>query len=126
MSPTDIKKKISSRSKVLIIQHTFGTSAKLTELLAIAKQHQLYVIEDCAHALGARYQQQLVGTFGDAAIFSFGRDKVISSVYGGALLTKQPFTLPSLPSPSLFWIKQQLVHPFITQFRWRSEERRVG
>src|SRR3989338_4548416 len=117
MSPTDLTKKISNRSKVLIIQHTFGTSAKLTELLAIAKQRQLYVIEDCAHALGARYRQQLVGTFGDAAIFSFGRDKVISSVYGGALLTKQPFTLPALPSPSLFWTKQQLLHPLVTQVR---------
>lgn len=117
MSPTDLAKKITPRAKVLIIQHTFGTPAKLAELLAIAKQHQLYVIEDCAHSLGARYRGQLLGTFGDAAIFSFGRDKVISSVYGGAVLTKQPLIVPTLPSPSLFWTKQQLLHPLVTQLR---------
>ncbi len=114
MSPSDLLKKITPQSKVLIIQHTFGTPAKLAELLAIAKQHNLFVIEDCAHALGARYHDQLLGTFGDAAIFSFGRDKVISSVYGGALLTKQPFTMPTLPYPSIFWTTQQLLHPLIT------------
>lgn len=117
MSPSDLAKKITPRSKVLIIQHTFGTPAKLPALLAMAKQHQLYVIEDCAHALGARYQQQLLGTWGDAAIFSFGRDKVISSVYGGAVLTQQPLTLPTLPYPSLVWTKQQLLHPLITYVR---------
>lgn len=114
MSPPDLVKKITPRSKVLIIQHTFGTPAKLDELLTIAKQHNLFVIEDCAHALGARYHNQLLGTFGDAAIFSFGRDKVISSVYGGALLTKQPFTLPAIPYPSRSWTLQQLAHPIIT------------
>lgn len=118
MSPADLTKKITPRSKVLIIQHTFGTPAKLTELLAIAKQHNLFVIEDCAHALGARYHDKLLGTFGGAAIFSFGRDKVISSVYGGALLTKQPITLPALPYPNLLWTKQQLLHPLVTQIRW--------
>lgn len=114
MSPSDLLKKITPHSKVLIIQHTFGTPAKLDALLAIAKQHQLFVIEDCAHALGAHYHDQLLGTFGDAAIFSFGRDKVISSIYGGALLTKQPLSLPTLPYPSIFWTAQQLLHPVIT------------
>lgn len=123
MSPSDLLKKITPHSKVLIIQHTFGTPAKLAELLVIAKQHHLFVIEDCAHALGARYHDQLLGTFGDAAIFSFGRDKVISSVYGGALLVRDKnFTLPPLPYPSIFWTKQQLLHPLITaaakKVRW--------
>lgn len=121
MSPQDLKKKITARSKVLIIQHTFGQPAAIEELLAIAKQHQLIVIEDCAHALGARHHDQLLGTFGDAAIFSFGRDKVISSVYGGAILinNQKIFSnfasiIETLPYPNIFWTAQQLIHPIIT------------
>lgn len=115
MAMSDLQKKITPQSKVLIIQHTFGTPANLAGLLSVARQHNLFVIEDCAHALGASYQGTLLGTYGDAAIFSFGRDKVISSVYGGALLVKRPgFVMPALPYPSMFWIKQQLLHPLIT------------
>jgi dTDP-4-amino-4,6-dideoxygalactose transaminase len=121
MSVIDLAKKITPRSKVIIIQHTFGQPADLTPLLDLAKQHQLIVIEDCAHALGARYQNRLVGTFGDAAIFSFGRDKVISSVYGGAVLVSNPAlastvhsAIQALPYPSRCWTWQQLVHPLIT------------
>lgn len=123
MSLSDLTKKITSHSKVLIIQHTFGLPANIEALLSIARQHKLYVIEDCAHALGAKHNDQLLGTFGHAAIFSFGRDKVISSVYGGALLVQDKnFTLPALPYPSIFWTKQQLLHPLITaaakKMRW--------
>lgn len=121
MSVTDLEKKISPRAKVLIIQHTFGLPANLTPLLALAKQHNLIVIEDCAHALGARYKDKLVGTFGDAAIYSFGRDKVISSIYGGALLVNNPRfvtsvqqRLAALPLPQRSWTLQQLVHPLVT------------
>lgn len=121
ISVDDLTKKITTRSKVLIIQHTFGNPADLTPLLALAKQHHLFVIEDCAHALGARHANQLLGTFGDAAIFSFGRDKIISSVYGGALLvnnknlktTVEPL-LAALPHPKLGWTLQQLLHPLMS------------
>lgn len=121
MSTTDLEKKITAHSKVLIVQHTFGQPADLTPLLKLAKEHHLIVIEDCAHALGARYQNRFVGTWGDAAIFSFGRDKVISSVYGGAVLVNNPqlgkamlTAVQALPYPSRCWTWQQLVHPMIT------------
>ncbi|MCX6760404.1 MAG: DegT/DnrJ/EryC1/StrS family aminotransferase, partial [Candidatus Nealsonbacteria bacterium] len=45
------------------------------------------LIEDCAHSLGAEYDGRKVGTFGKAAFFSFSRDKIISSVYGGMVIT---------------------------------------
>ncbi len=87
MSVEDLKKKITSKSKVLIIQHTFGYPADIDTLMKVACEHNLIVIEDCAHALGAEYKGQKVGTFGNAGFFSFGRDKVISSVYGGIVVT---------------------------------------
>ncbi len=87
MNPADLEKKITKKSKVLIIQHTFGFPAQLDELLAIAKKHNLKIIEDCAHSLGATYKKKYTGTFGDIGMFSFGTDKIISSIRGGALIT---------------------------------------
>lgn len=87
MDPLDLEKKITSQTKVLIIQHTFGVPAQMDKLQRIALRHGLRIIEDCAHALGARYRGQLVGTFADIGMFSFGSDKVISCVRGGALIT---------------------------------------
>ncbi len=120
MDPADLEKKITPRSKVLIIQHTFGMPARLNELVAIARKHNLFIIEDCAHSLGTQYENKKVGTFGDASFFSLGRDKVISSVFGGVAAVKDPLlaekirTLQnSYAESSLPWVKKQLNHPII-------------
>ena len=76
------RKKITPKTKAIIVQHTFGIPANMNQLVVFAKKHGLYLIEDCAHSLGATYQGKKVGSFGDAAFFSFGRDKVVSSVWG--------------------------------------------
>ncbi|HEY4694412.1 MAG TPA: aminotransferase class I/II-fold pyridoxal phosphate-dependent enzyme [Candidatus Nanoarchaeia archaeon] len=86
MDPKDLEAKITLRTKAIIVQHTFGNPAKIKEILKIADNHKLKVIEDCAHSLGAKVDGRLLGTFGDLAILSFGREKVISSLTGGALL----------------------------------------
>jgi len=87
IDPADLAKKITTKTKILIIQHTFGQPAQLDEILALARQNNLKIIEDCAHSLGATYQGKLSGTFGDIGMFSFGSDKVISCVRGGGLIT---------------------------------------
>jgi len=120
IDPNDLIQKITSRTKAIVVQHTFGVPADMEAIVAIAKKYHIYVIEDCAHAFGATYKGKKVGTIGDAAIFSFGRDKVLSSVYGGAALIRDKWTLAKkamekqirlLPYPSVFWIAQQLMHP---------------
>jgi len=116
-----LEKNITQNTKAIIVQNTFGIPARIDKILEIAKKHSILVIEDCAHALGATYKKQKVGTFGDVAFFSFGRDKVISSVYGGALminndLLKKNFEneYKNIQRPSVFWTLQQLLHPLIT------------
>ena len=104
---------ITSRTKALIAQHTFGIPDDLTKLQAVCRQYRLVLIEDCAHSLGAKYLGKPVGSFGDLTILSFGRDKVISSVFGGALLSKKPIDLPQLSYPDRGWILKQLFHPLI-------------
>ncbi len=122
----DLKKKITLRRaqgkppRVLMVQHTFGLPAEMVKILEIAKQNNLILIEDCAHSLGAEYYNQKVGTFGKAAFFSFSRDKIISSVYGGMVVTNDPSlgerirqAQDKLAYPSYCWILQQLFHPVL-------------
>ena len=78
------------------------------------------MIEDCAHSLGASYRDRKVGTFGKAAFFSFSRDKVISSVYGGMTVTNDEELARKIKDfqgkigyPWNFWILQQLLHPIL-------------
>ncbi|MBI3343167.1 aminotransferase class I/II-fold pyridoxal phosphate-dependent enzyme [Candidatus Gottesmanbacteria bacterium] len=120
VDPEDLEKKITKRSKAIVVQHTFGVPAQMDKILAVAKKHRLLVIEDCAHSLGATYGGKRVGTLGDAAFFSFGRDKVISSVWGGMATISQKSKVKSqklrelqeeLSFPSRAWIAQQLFHP---------------
>jgi len=116
----DLKRKIRPQSKAVMVQHTFGLPANLAEVVDICQQNDLILIEDCAHSLGAEYQGRKLGTFGRAAFFSFSRDKVISSVYGGLALTNDDELAKKLREyqkragyPSYFWIKQQLWHPIL-------------
>jgi dTDP-4-amino-4,6-dideoxygalactose transaminase len=120
IDPSDLEKAITSRTKAIIVQHTFGTPADMDSIMRIAHTHHVLVIEDCAHALGAVYKGRKVGTIGDGAIFSFGRDKIISSVFGGAAIVNAKWPMindklekiqKKLPQPSFFWTAQQLLHP---------------
>ena len=86
INPELIESKITDKTKVLIIQHTFGNPANLEKIQSICKKHNIILFEDCAQALGSEYDGQKVWTFGDLAIFSFWRDKIISTVNGGFLL----------------------------------------
>lgn len=113
LSVQDLARKITSRSRAVIIQYTFGQADDLGSILKICRQHKLVLIEDCAHSLGAKYQGKPIGSFGDLTVLSFGRDKIISSVFGGALLSYQPLTLPQLVYPDKLWIAKQLLHPLI-------------
>ena len=120
MDSKSLVQKISKKTKAVIIQHTFGNPGEISEIKNICKKNNIYLIEDCAHSLGAMYKGEFCGFFGDASFFSFGRDKVISSVYGGmvtvnnnSLIKKVSEFQESLKNPSIFWIFQQLLHPIL-------------
>jgi perosamine synthetase len=81
--------RVTSKTKVLLVQHTFGIPVDLDAALDLARRHRLRIVEDCAHALGARYDGRHVGAFGDAAFFST-EEKTISSGMGGVVVTNDP------------------------------------
>ncbi|MCI5051695.1 MAG: lipopolysaccharide biosynthesis protein RfbH [Simkaniaceae bacterium] len=76
---------LSSRTRALIFAHTLGNPFDLTAVTAFAKKHNLWLIEDCCDALGSRYNNQLVGTFGDLATYSFYPAHHITMGEGGAV-----------------------------------------
>ncbi len=117
MDPAEVEKHITPKTKAIIIQHTFGISAKTIELITIAKKHALFIIEDCAHSLGVKQNGILTGTMGDIGMFSFGSDKVASCVRGGALIAKSPDIaekieeqISRLPLMPRFTILTHLIH----------------
>lgn len=87
MDPADIKKKITSKAKALIVVHLYGRPAAMDEILKISRQYKLKVVEDCAQAHGAVYDGKLLGTLGDFGCFSFYQTKNISCGEGGMVIT---------------------------------------
>jgi dTDP-4-amino-4,6-dideoxygalactose transaminase len=86
IDPEDLKKRLTSRSKAIIVVHLFGLPAKVREISALG----LPVIEDCAQALGAELVSRKIGTFGRVAICSFYATKIITTGEGGMLLSSDP------------------------------------
>jgi dTDP-4-amino-4,6-dideoxygalactose transaminase len=89
VSPQDIERKITPRTKAIVVVHLLGMPADMAAIMAIARKHNLKVVEDCAQALDARINGQHVGTFGDFGCFSFHGAKTMTTLgEGGMLLVK--------------------------------------
>lgn len=87
IDPKDLEKKINKKTKAIIVVHMYGQPAKLDQLLKIAKDNNLVLIEDCAQAAGAKYHGKPVGSFGDISCFSLYQTKHIISGEGGLVAT---------------------------------------
>jgi perosamine synthetase len=87
IDPIDIERRISGRTKAIVVVHYSGMPADMDAIMTIAEKHNLKVLEDCAHAHGSLYKGKPVGTFGDAAMFSVMTGKSFAVGEGGLLLT---------------------------------------
>jgi perosamine synthetase len=87
IDPSDIERKITSRTRAIMVVHLYGHPCDMDRIMAIARKHHLFVIEDCAEAFGSKYHDQYVGTFGDIAAFSFFGNKTITTGEGGMVTT---------------------------------------
>ena len=119
----DIKQKITTNTKAIIVQHTFWNPADMYRFSNFAQSNDLVLIEDCAHALWAELWNKKLGTFGDMAIFSTWRDKVISSVTWWFLLINNPdfFTdKPKLIPVSRKLAIQNLLYNIIAYLSWKT------
>lgn len=84
--PDEVPRKITPRTKAILVQHTYGLPGAVLEIGQIAKQHNIALIEDCCHTFGGRLEGQLLGTFGKAAFFSGQWNKPFSTGLGGLAL----------------------------------------
>lgn len=85
LDPEDVERCITRRTRAVLVVHYAGYPARLDALRAIADRHGIALIEDCAHALGASFDGQPIGSWGDFAIFSFQAIKHITTIDGGVL-----------------------------------------
>lgn len=105
-------------AKAVIVQNTLGIPTDIDDIMTIAREHNLVVIEDIAHAAGGRYADgREIGTVGDMTMLSFGRDKFLDTVSGGALVIRTehvPSTLkPPLEFPGRMWQFRDRIYPLI-------------
>ncbi|MFC1525506.1 DegT/DnrJ/EryC1/StrS family aminotransferase [Candidatus Latescibacterota bacterium] len=88
-----IAQAVTEKTRVIIPTHLFGYAMDVHAVEAIARDaeekygHRVYVIQDCAHSYGARWQGELVSRFGDAAVFGSNISKIINSIFGGMVIT---------------------------------------
>lgn len=88
VSVSDIRSRITPKTKAVMVVHLYGLACDMDEVVALCKEHNLLLIEDCAEAFGSLYKGQHVGTFGDVATFSFFGNKTITTGEGGMVVSK--------------------------------------
>jgi len=84
----DVRSRITRRTKAVMVVHLYGLSCDMEAISALCKEHNLYLIEDCAEAFGSRFKDKHVGTFGDVATFSFFGNKTITTGEGGMVICR--------------------------------------
>jgi len=102
INPELIEEKINDKTKAIIPVHTFGQPAEMNKIMEIAKKYHLWVIEDAACALGAKYKNRYAGTIGDIGCFSFHARKGITTGEGGMAVTDNKDLAEKIRNLSVF------------------------
>ncbi len=123
IDPQKLERLVTSKTKAVIVQHTLGTPAKIAAIAEICRKNKIILLEDCAHGFGNSLNGKKLGSFGLATFYSFGRDKVISGVWGGAVKTddeslalKLEDLAKVLPQRSFGWVVMQLGYILASAF----------
>ena len=90
ISPEGIEERITERTRAIMVVHLWGMPAPMDEIMAVARKHDLKVLEDCAQAFGPTYHGSKVGTIGDVTCYSLQQSKHMSSGEGGIFATDDP------------------------------------
>lgn len=90
IDPSLLKEALTKKTKAIVPVHLYGQACNMGAIMEVAAQHDLYIIEDAAEAIGTKYCERPVGVFGDAATFSFFGNKTITTGEGGMVVFKSP------------------------------------
>ena len=92
IDPQILEKKITKKTKAIIVVHHFGHAAHMDEIMSLATKNNVKIIEDNAESISATYKEKLLGTFGDVSTYSFFGNKIMTTGEGGAILTNNDET----------------------------------
>jgi len=118
IDPVKIKAAITSKTKAIIVVHLYGNICEMDEIMALAKEHNLVVLEDAAEGLGSEYKGKKAGSIGDAGVFSFHGTKTMTTGEGGILVTNNEAIFekakilndhgrnPKDPENKMFWMRE--------------------
>lgn len=90
LDPEKVRAAVTHKTKAILVVHLLGFQAEMDEIMSIAEEYDLLVIEDCAQAPGTKYKGQYVGTIGHLGVFSFQETKNITTGEGGMIITRDP------------------------------------
>lgn len=126
LDPAQLEKHITSRTRAIIVVHIAGLPAELDAIRAIARAHDLSVIEDAAHAFPARYCGCMIGTISDLTAFSFYATKTLSTGEGGMLTTANPAYAERASIMALHGISRDAWKRYAAQGSWYYEVLQAG
>lgn len=126
-----IEEKIGPRTRAILIQHLYGLVCRDYEaIVALARRHELFVIEDCAHSTGASLRGRKVGNLGDAAFYSSEQSKVWNTIQGGMATTHDAALAARLrsyheqaPYPDQAWLVRHLAMVRLAHARYKHPQR---
>ena len=122
----DIKQKITPKTKAIIVVHYGGVPCQMNEIMAIAKENKLFVIEDCAHAAGSTYQGKKVGSIGDIGCFSFHAVKNIATGDAGMLTTNNNKIAEKVKRLRWFGISKDTAQRTGASYDWDYDVNELG
>lgn len=126
LDPEQLERLITPRTRAVIVVHMAGLPAEMDAILAIARAHNVVVIEDAAHAFPARYQGKMVGSIGDLTAFSFYATKTLATGEGGMLTTANQQYADRAAMMSLHGISRDAWKRYSAEGSWYYEVQQAG
>ena len=126
IDPKKIEDAVTNRTKAIMPVHFAGHSCDMNKIMEIAEKHNLYVIEDAAHAIGTDYNGKKIGNFGDATVFSFYAIKTITTAEGGMVVTNDEKFGNKLKRYSYFGVDKDAFNRYTDKGNWYYEIIELG
>src|SRR5437868_1725366 len=126
LDPTQLEKHITAKTRAIMVVHIAGLPAELDAIQAIARAHNLPVIEDAAHAFPAKYRGLMIGTMSDLTAFSFYATKTLATGEGGMLTTANPAYAERAAMMALHGISRDAWKRYTAEGSWYYEVLQAG
>ena len=117
----DLKKKITKKTKIIIILHYGGSVAQVEDIYKVSKKYKIRVIEDAAHAFGTVYKKKKIGSFGDIICFSFDGIKNITSGEGGCVVSSDKKIIERIKNYRLLGIVKESAYRYKNKRNWNYQ-----